>query len=57
MSIIAIEKRHLRNLKTCEKCEKMRYDSIKFTQVSVAEDKKLNFIVHVEKDITDLLKD
>ena len=31
-------------------------DSSKFTQVSVAEDKQLNFIVDVEKHITDLLK-
>ena len=32
-------------------------DSNKFTQVSVAEDKQLNFIVNVEKHITDLLND
>ena len=32
-------------------------DSSKFTQVSVAEDKQLNFIVNVGKYITDLLKD
>ena len=32
-------------------------DSSKFTQVFVAEDKQLNFIVMVEKHITDLLKD
>ena len=32
-------------------------DYSKFTQVSVAEDKQLNFIVNVEKHITDLLKD
>ena len=32
-------------------------DSNKFTQVSVSEDKHLNFIVNVEKHITDLLKD
>ena len=32
-------------------------DSSKFTQVSVGEDKKLNFIGNVEKHITDLLKD
>ena len=31
-------------------------DSSIFTQVSVAEDKHLNFIVNVEKHITDLLK-
>ena len=31
-------------------------DSSKFTQVSVAEDKELNFIANVEKHITDLLK-
>ena len=31
--------------------------SSKFTQVSVTEDKQLNFIVNVEKSITDLLKD
>ena len=38
----------------------MRYilsDSSKFTQVSVAEDKQVNFIFNVEKHITDLLKD
>ena len=32
-------------------------DSNKFTQVSVSEDKQLNFIVNVEKHITDILKD
>ena len=32
-------------------------DSSKFTQVSVAEDKQLNFIVNVGKYVTDLLKD
>ena len=32
-------------------------NSSKFTQVSVAEDEQLNFIVNVEKHITDLLKD
>ena len=32
-------------------------DSSKFPQVFVAEEKQLNFIVNVEKDITDLLKD
>ena len=32
-------------------------DSSKFTQVSVAEDKQLNFIVNVENHITDLLRD
>ena len=32
-------------------------DSSKFTQVSVAEDKQLNFNVNVEKHIADLLKD
>ena len=32
-------------------------DSSKFTQVSVGEDKKLNFIGNVEKHITDPLKD
>ena len=40
--------------------EKMRNtlsDSSKFTQVSVTEDKQLNFIVNVEKRITDLRKD
>ena len=31
--------------------------SSKFTQVSVTEDKQLNFIVNVEKRITDFLKD
>ena len=40
--------------------EKMRNilpDSSKFIQVSKAEDKQLNFIVNVEKHITDLLRD
>ena len=32
-------------------------DSSKFTQVSVADGKQLNFIVHVETHITDLIKD
>ena len=32
-------------------------DSDKFTQVTVTEDKQLNFIVNVEKHIADLLKD
>ena len=32
-------------------------DSSKVTQGSVTEDKQLNFIVNVEKHITDLLKD
>ena len=32
-------------------------DSGKFTQVTVTEDKPLNFIVNVEKHIADLLKD
>ena len=32
-------------------------NSSKCTQVSVTEDKQLNFIVNVEKHITDLLKD
>ena len=32
-------------------------DYNKFTQVYVTEDKQLNFIVNVEKHITDLLKD
>ena len=32
-------------------------NSSKLTQVSVAEDKQVNFIVNVEKHITDLLKD
>ena len=32
-------------------------DSSKFTQVSLAEDKNLNFIVNVEKHLTDLFKD
>ena len=32
------------------------FDSSKFTQVSVAEDKQFNFIANVEKHITDLLK-
>ena len=35
----------------------MLSDSSKFNQVSVAEDKQLNFIVNVEKYITDLLRD
>ena len=44
----------------CDYLEKMRNilsDSSKFTQVSVAEDKQLNFTVNVEKHITDLPKD
>ena len=32
-------------------------DSSKFIQVSATEDKQLNFLVNVEKHITDLLKD
>ena len=32
-------------------------NSGKFAQVSVAENKQLNFIVNIEKHITDLLKD
>ena len=40
-----------------EKMRNILYDSSKFTQVSVAENKQLNFIVNVEKYITDLLKD
>ena len=32
-------------------------ESSKFTQVTVAEDKQLNFIVNVEKYIADFLKD
>ena len=43
-----------------DKIEKMRNNlshSSKFTQVSVAEDKQLNFMVNIEKHITDLLKD
>ena len=40
-----------------EKMRNILSDSSKFTQVSVAEDKQLNFIVNVEKHITDLLKD
>ena len=32
-------------------------NSSKFTQVSIAEDEQLNFIVNVEKHITDLLED
>ena len=35
----------------------MLSDSSKFNQVSVVEDKQLNFIVNVEKYITDLLRD
>ena len=35
----------------------MLSDFSNFTQVSVAQDKKSNFIVNVEKHITDLLKD
>ena len=35
----------------------MLSDSSKFTQVSVAGNKQLNFIVNVEKHITDLLRD
>ena len=40
--------------------EKMRNilpDSRKFNQASATKDKQLNFIVNVEKHITDLLKD
>ena len=40
-----------------EKMRNILYDSSKFTQVSVARNKQLNFIVNVEKYITDLLKD
>ena len=40
-----------------EKTRNILSDSSKFTQVSVAEDKKLNLIVNVEKHITDLVKD
>ena len=40
-----------------EKMRNILSDSSKFTQVSVAKDKQLNFIVNVEKHITDLLKD
>ena len=40
-----------------EKTRNILSDSSKFTQVSVADDKKLNFIVNVEKHITDLVKD
>ena len=40
-----------------EKMRNILSDSSKFTQVSVTEDKQLNFIVNVEKRITDLLKD
>ena len=43
-----------------EYLEKMRNilsDSSEFTLVFVTKDKKLNFIVNVEKYITDLLKD
>ena len=39
-----------------EKMRNILSDSSKFTQVSVAEEKQLNFIVNVEKHITDLLK-
>ena len=39
-----------------EKMRNILFDSSKFTQVSVAEDKQFNFIVNVEKHITDLLK-
>ena len=40
-----------------KKMQNILSDSSKFTQVSVAKDKQLNFIVNVEKHITDLLKD
>ena len=40
-----------------EKMRNILSDSSKFTQVSIAEDKQMNFIVNVEKHITDLLKD
>ena len=40
-----------------EKMRNILTDSSKFTQVSVAEDKQLNFIVNFEKHITALLKD
>ena len=40
-----------------EKMRNILSDSRKFTQVSVTEDKQLNFIANVEKHITDLLKD
>ena len=40
-----------------EKMWNILSDSSKFTQVSVAEDKQLNFTVNVEKHNTDLLKD
>ena len=50
-SIAIIDKRDY-----LEKMRNILSDSGKFTQVSVAEDKQLNFIVDVEKHITDLLK-
>ena len=50
-SIAIIDKRDY-----LEKMRNILSDSSKFTQVSVAEDKQLNFIVDVEKHITDLLK-
>ena len=40
-----------------EKTRNILSDSSKFTQVLVAEDKQLNFIVNIEKHIADLLKD
>ena len=40
-----------------EKMRNILSDSSKFTQVSVAEDKQVNFTVSVEKHITDLPKD
>ena len=40
-----------------EKMRNILSDSTKFSQLFVAEDKQLNFIVNVEKHITGLLKD
>ena len=43
--------------KYLKKMRNILSDCSKFTKVSIAEDKQLNFIDHVEKDVTDLLKD
>ena len=51
-SIAIIDKRDY-----LEKMRNILSDSRKFNQVSAAKDKQLNFIVNVEKHITDLLKD
>ena len=40
-----------------EKMRNILSDSSKYTQVSIGQNKQLNFIVNLEKHITDLLKD